>query len=195
MSATAVCKQVEPRAAAFLDRDGVINVDLGHVHKIEDFEVLPLAAEGMRVLTDAGYALVVVTNQAGIAKDLYDEATYSLLTRYMCELLASQGIMLAGVYHCPHHPEGRIPSLSIECGCRKPAPGMLLRATAELGLDLDRSVMVGDKISDTQAARLAGVARTALVETGHPLPDDALNHADYRCADLLEAARWITGRI
>ncbi len=179
------------RPAAFIDRDGVINAELGYVWRIEDFHLLPGAVDGLRQLARCGYALVVVTNQAGIAKGRYDEAAYQKLTAHMRGLLAAQGAALAGVYHCPHHPQGTVPAYTRECDCRKPAPGLLLRAARELGLDLARSVLVGDKTTDTQAGRAAGLRRTVLVESGHALPADALAHADHRCADLAAAARWL----
>ena len=179
------------RAAAFIDRDGVINAELGYVWRTEDFHLLPGAVDGLRRLAGCGYALVVVTNQAGIAKGLYDEAAYRHLTAYMRGLLAAQGVVLDGVYHCPHHPQGTVAAYARECDCRKPAPGLLRQAARELGLDLARSVLVGDKTSDTQAGRAAGLRRTVLVESGHALPADALAQADHRCADLAAAARWL----
>jgi D-glycero-D-manno-heptose 1,7-bisphosphate phosphatase len=109
----------------------------------------------------------------------------------MRERLAEQGITLAGVYHCPHHPQGRVAAYATPCDCRKPAPGMLLRAAAELDLDVSRSVMVGDKASDARAGRAAGVRWTVLVESGHPLIGDTAAVADHRCADLLQASDWV----
>lgn len=181
------------RRAAFIDRDGVINAELAYVFRIEDFHLLPGAVCGLRQLAELGYALVVVTNQAGIAKGYFGEADYDGLTRHMRKLLAGMGVELAGVYHCPHHPNGTVARYAVACGCRKPAPGMLLRAAAELGLDLAHSVMIGDKPSDTEAGRTAGVWLTVLVESGHRLPVDALQYADCRCADLTAAAAWIAG--
>lgn len=179
------------QAAAFIDRDGVINEELHHVHRIEDFHLLPGAVEGLSTLAAAGFALVVVTNQGGIAKGLYTPADFHTLTAHMRTHLASRGVQLAGVYHCPHHPEGTVPEWSTACDCRKPQPGLLLQATRELGLDPSRSVMIGDKLSDMQAARRAGVACGVLVESGHALPADAQAECDYRCAGLAEAARWV----
>jgi D-glycero-D-manno-heptose 1,7-bisphosphate phosphatase len=179
------------RAAAFIDRDGVINAELNYVSRPEDFHLLPGAVEGLLLLAAQGFLLVVVTNQAGIAKGLYDEAAYERLTRHMRALLQTQGVQLAGVYHCPHHPNGTVTGYAIECDCRKPAPGMLRRAAAELGLDLTRSVLVGDKPSDTAAGRAAGVRCTVLVESGHALPDNSAQCADHLCADLAAAADWI----
>ncbi len=182
------------RPAAFIDRDGVINADLDHVHHAKDFHVLPGVVQGLRQLADHGYALVVITNQAGIAKGMYTEAEYAVLTKHMCDLFACQGIALAGVYHCPHHPQGSVPAYAIACDCRKPAPGMLLRAAAELGLDLSQSVLVGDKLSDAAAGRAAGVRWTVLVESGHRLPDETSTVADHRCADLAQATAWVCTR-
>ena len=186
---------VRARPAAFIDRDGVINADLAHVHRIEDFHVLPGVVNGLRQLADAGYALVVVTNQAGIAKGMYSEAEYAVLTKHMCDLFARQGAALAGVYHCPHHPKGSVAAHAIDCDCRKPAPGMLFRAAVELNLDLHRSVLVGDKPSDAAAGRAAGVRWTVLVESGHCLPDATSSMADHRCADLAQATAWICARL
>jgi D-glycero-D-manno-heptose 1,7-bisphosphate phosphatase len=181
----------EARPAAFIDRDGVINAELNYVCRIEDFHILPGVVAGLRALADAGYALVVVTNQGGIAKGLYDEAAFQTLTTQMRGLFGAQGIEFAGIYHCPHHPRGRVPAYTRDCDCRKPAPGMLLRAARELRLDLARSVLVGDKPSDTDAGRAAGIAKTVLVSSGHALPADAAEHADQVCDDLAAAARWI----
>lgn len=183
--------QVDGRPAAFIDRDGVINAELDYVFRPADFHVLPGVADGLRMLAAHGFALVVVTNQAGIAKGKYDEAAYQRLTRHMREIFAVQDIAFDGIYHCPHHPQGTVPAYTCVCDCRKPAPGMLLRAARELGLDLGRSVLVGDKPSDTEAGRAAGLLHTVLVESGHCLPADALTFADHRCADLAEAAAWL----
>ena len=145
--------------AAFIDRDGVINIDHGYLHHWADFRWVPGAVQGLRALQDAGYALVVVTNQSGIARGYYTEAQYQALTAHMVEALAAEGVTLAGVYHCPHHPEGSVPGLTLACDCRKPAPGMILQAIRELGLDPSHSLIVGDKDSDIEAGRLAGLAR------------------------------------
>lgn len=148
----------------------------------------------MRQLADHGYALVVITNQAGIAKGKYTEAEYAVLTRHMGDLLARQGIALAGVNHCPHHPQGSVPAYAFACDCRKPAPGLLLRAAAQLNLDLARSMLVGDKPSDAAAGRAAGVRWMVLVESGHRLLDATSALADHRCADLAQASAWVCAR-
>jgi D-glycero-D-manno-heptose 1,7-bisphosphate phosphatase len=180
------------RPAAFIDRDGVINRELGHVHRIEDFHVLPGVVEGLRALAAAGYELVVVTNQAGIAKGLYTEQDYQRLTQHMRQWFSERGVSFAGIYHCPHHPEGRVAALACSCTCRKPEPGMLLQATRDLGLDVAQSILIGDSISDMEAARQAGVAKLILVNSGHALPLIIDVNVNHRCADLYEASKWLT---
>jgi D-glycero-D-manno-heptose 1,7-bisphosphate phosphatase len=175
--------------AAFVDRDGVINEERHHVHRVEDFRLLPGATTGLRRLQEHGWALVVVTNQAGIARGLYGEDDFARLTTHMRRVLAEAGVSLAGVYHCPHHPSaGPAP---VECACRKPKPGLLLRAAEELGITLSQSILVGDKISDLQAGRAAGLRSCVLVESGHPTDDAARALADRVEADLDRAAAWI----
>lgn len=155
--------QTALRKAAFLDRDGVINIDKAYVHRWEDFEFFPGAIDGMKKLQDAGYALVIVTNQSGLARGYYTEDEYQELTESLRLYLANHSVLLTGIYYCPHHPKGRVPAISIDCNCRKPAPGMLLQAANDLGLSLPNSIMIGDKPSDIQAARAAGVGRAYLV--------------------------------
>ena len=167
------------RRAAFLDRDGVINVDHGYVHRIADFAFLPGVLESAAELAGAGFALVVVTNQAGIARGLYTEADFAQLTDWMRDQLAAAGAPLAGVYHCPHHPtEGR-GALRTACACRKPAPGMILDAARDLQLDLARSVIFGDKCDDMRAGFAAGVGlRVFLGRDGRGRPEDPCEDAN-----------------
>jgi len=146
------------RRAAFLDRDGVINVNHGYVIRQQDFTFVPGTLEACATLSRSGLALVVVTNQSGIGRGYYDEASFAVLTAWMRACFAAAGAPLAGVYHCPHHPTEALPFWRLDCDCRKPAPGMLLRAAAELNLDLAGSLMFGDHDSDLEAARAAGVA-------------------------------------
>lgn len=179
------------KRAAFLDRDGVINVEHGYVHTWEDFEFVPGSIDAMRQLHQAGYALVVVTNQSGLARGMYTEAQYQQLTTTLREHLSRQGVPLAAVYHCPHHPKGTVAALAIDCDCRKPAPGMLLRAAQELGLSLADSLMVGDKAGDAQAARAAGVGTVMLVHSGHALSAHDTALADSVHADLAQAVAHV----
>lgn len=183
--------QPSRRRAAFIDRDGVINRELGYVHKAADFHLLPGVVSGLQALQGAGFQLVVVTNQAGIARGLYTEHDYAVLTAHMRALLRDQGVELAAVYHCPHHPSAGIGPYRTDCRCRKPAPGMLLDAARDLDLDLAASVLIGDKASDIQAGRRAGVGRCVLVESGHELDAAARQDADAAVPGLAEAAHWV----
>jgi D-glycero-D-manno-heptose 1,7-bisphosphate phosphatase len=157
--------QAGRRPAAFLDRDGVINVDRGYVYRREDFEFVPGVLEGARRLAELDFALVVVTNQSGIGRGRYGERDFQALTGWMKDQFAAAGAPLAGVYYCPHHPTEADGAYRIDCACRKPAPGMLLRAADELALDLATSVLFGDRASDLMAAEAAGVPRRILLAT------------------------------
>lgn len=167
-----------PRKAVFLDRDGVINQDHAYVHRWEDFEFIPGAIEAMRQLKQAGYALVIVTNQSGIARGYYTEAQYQALTARMQQALTDAGAAVDAVYHCPHHPQGAVAALATNCNCRKPAPGMILRAAQELNLSLANSLLVGDKRSDIEAARTAGVGRTYQVRAHNTATSAESGNAD-----------------
>jgi D-glycero-D-manno-heptose 1,7-bisphosphate phosphatase len=148
------------RPALFLDRDGVINVDHGHVHKIEDFEFIPGIFELARKANQAGWLVIIVTNQAGIAKGYYTEEAFRTLMDWVCEQFRQNGAKIDAVYHCSHHPDfGDIR----ECACRKPLPGMFLAAAAAHGIDLSASVMIGDHDTDILAASRASIRQTYLV--------------------------------
>lgn len=151
------------RKALFLDRDGVINVDHGYVHLAEDVEFREGIFELVRAARELGYAVVVVTNQAGIGRGYYTEEDFQRLSAWMLSVFAAEGAAIDRIYHCPDHPEHGIGVHRRESAFRKPQPGMLLQARAELGLCLADSVMVGDKDSDIEAGRRAGVRRTVLV--------------------------------
>jgi len=183
--------RTELRRAAFLDRDGVINVDHGYVCRPADFAFVDGVLAACAQLHRLGFALVVVTNQSGIGRGLYGEDDYRRLTESMAAAFAAAGAPLAGVYHCPHHPQALRPEYRRVCDCRKPAPGLLLRAARELSLDLSRSVLFGDKASDLEAGAAAGVPLRVLLGTdGRSLPAaDAAPAATARYASLAEALR------
>jgi D-glycero-D-manno-heptose 1,7-bisphosphate phosphatase len=180
------------KAAAFLDRDGVINIDRGYVFRREDFEFVPGTLDAARQLKSMGLALVVVTNQSGIARGYYGSEQFHALTAWMKETFAAHGAQLDGVYFCPHHPtEGEAP-YRIACKCRKPEPGMLLDAARDLDIDVRRSVLFGDKASDLRAALAAGVPNRVLLGTdGREEPDHAFpgGLATERFRSLAEAVR------
>ncbi|MDR2725027.1 MAG: HAD family hydrolase [Candidatus Adiutrix sp.] len=173
--------------AVFLDRDGTLNRDKGYGHLWADWEWLPGAPEALARLKEAGFKLVVVTNQAGVAKGYYTEdAVRELHRRANLDLAGRVPAALDAFYHCPHHPRYSGP-----CSCRKPAPGLIERAAAEHSLDLARSFMVGDKLSDTAAGRAAG-CRSILVLTGHGRAEAAGAPADLAVTeDLAGAVRLI----
>lgn len=178
------------KRGAFLDRDGVINLDREYVYRREDFSFIDGVFEAARRLKSAGFALVVVTNQSGIGRGLFSEQQLATLTAWMQQQFAKQRAALDGFYYCPHHPTDAVGEYHFTCDCRKPQPGMLLSAARDLGVSLDASVMFGDRASDLQAAQAAGVPVRYLLGTdGRSTPawptSDPLASACF--ADLLSA--------
>lgn len=166
------------RKAAFLDRDGVINIDHGYLHQSEQFDFIDGVFEACRHLQNLGYLLIVVTNQSGIARGYYTEHQFALLTSWMKQQFAAQGVKIDAVYYCPHHLEKGQNPYNIDCDCRKPRPGMFTQAIREYGIDPSQSLMLGDKAADMLAAAAAGVARKVLVLSGQTLSDDDKQQAD-----------------
>jgi D-glycero-D-manno-heptose 1,7-bisphosphate phosphatase len=168
------------RRAVFLDKDGTLvenvpyNVDPARIR-------LAPGASGLRRLHDAGYRLVVVSNQSGVARGAFAEAALAGVERRLRELLAGFGVVLAGFHYCPHHPEAEILAYRRECSCRKPAPGLLVGAAAAHGLDLARSWMVGDILDDVEAGRRAG-CRAVLLDNGG---EDQWQAGEHRIPDLV----------
>jgi D,D-heptose 1,7-bisphosphate phosphatase len=146
------------KPAAFLDRDGTLNHDNGYTHKIEEFRWTDNAKTAIKRLNDAGYLVFVVTNQAGIARGFYDSAAVDALHNWMQDDLANVGAHIDDFRYCPHHPDGTVPELAIECACRKPNSGMLLSLIAKWKPDTRRSFMLGDSDKDAQAANSIGIA-------------------------------------
>jgi D-glycero-D-manno-heptose 1,7-bisphosphate phosphatase len=142
---------------AFLDRDGVLNVDKGYVYRPDDLEWVNGAPEAVRLLNEAGYRVIVITNQSGVARGLYDEDGVRRFHEYMQIRLAEHGAHIDAFYYCPHHPEGRVPQFAIACDCRKPKAGLLEQAERDFPVDREQSFLVGDKDHDLQAARAFGV--------------------------------------
>jgi len=145
------------KPAAFLDRDGVLNVDTGYVFRREDFVWVAGAKEAVRLLNEMGYFVFVVTNQSGIARGYYTEADVAFLHRWVNRELNVCDARVSAFYYCPHHPEAAVESYRMACKCRKPAPGLLLRALKEWPVDRDRSFLIGDKRIDIEAAAGAGL--------------------------------------
>lgn len=156
-----------PRSRAlFLDRDGVINVDRGYVGAREKFDFMPGLFEFLRAAQDKGYRLVIVTNQSGVARGLYDEQDYEKLTAWMLDALRAEGIAIDLVLACFAFKDGEIPEYRRDSFWRKPNPGMILEAAQRLRLDLARSAMIGDQVRDLQAAQAAGIATCLLLSSG-----------------------------
>ncbi|WP_409438878.1 D-glycero-beta-D-manno-heptose 1,7-bisphosphate 7-phosphatase [Psychromonas sp. GE-S-Ul-11] len=160
------------KPAVFLDRDGVINKDNGYVSESDDFEFLEGAIEACIALKKKGYLLVVVTNQSGIARGYFSEEQFHTLTEWMDWSMADRGVDLDGIYYCPHHSEAGIGEFKIDCECRKPKPGMLSNAIDDLSIDVENSILVGDKVSDIQAGIAAGVKTNYLVRTGKAITEE-----------------------
>ncbi|CAN5863816.1 HAD family hydrolase [soil metagenome] len=176
------------RPAAFIDRDGTIIQERHFLADPDGVELVPGVAAAMRALKQAGYALVVVTNQSGIARGLYSAADFRAVQARIRDVLAERGVTLDAVYHCPHHPDYGGP-----CDCRKPGLGMYVRAAAELGLDLGASIYVGDRIKDVLPALALG-GRGFLVRTGYGEEAAAARPDGVELVDDLTAvARSVTG--
>ncbi|MGP9799930.1 D-glycero-beta-D-manno-heptose 1,7-bisphosphate 7-phosphatase [Rheinheimera sp. NSM] len=166
------------RKAAFLDRDGVINIDHGYVSQPEQFEFIDGVFDACRHIQQQGYLLIVVTNQSGIGRGYYNEQQFHNLTDWMKAQFQSHGVTITDVFFCPHHPVKANPPYQIDCDCRKPAPGMLLQAINKHKLDPGQSLMLGDKKADMQAAKAAGVKRKVLVLSGQSLTEEDKASAD-----------------
>lgn len=172
------------RPAIFLDRDGTLNVETGYLYKKAEWRWLPGAREAIAKLNRANYLVVVVTNQAGIARGLYRPEDVLELHYWVNMQLAEVGAKIDGFYFCPHHPE-----FTGDCACRKPKPGMLLQAAQELGIDLKNSWMVGDKMSDVEAGMAAG-CKSILVQTGYG-KKEIVNVETLQFPDIYSSAEFI----
>jgi D-glycero-D-manno-heptose 1,7-bisphosphate phosphatase len=184
------------KPAVFLDRDGTINEQMGYINHIDRFHLLDGVTDAIRRLNIAGIPVVVVTNQSGLARGYFPESLLNEVHRRMELLLAEDNAHVDGIYVCPHHPEAREERFRVDCDCRKPKNGLFVRAAGELGLDLGRSYVVGDRWSDLKAAACCG-AKGILVLTGYGRGDLAYIgpqqriQPHYVAENLLEAVDWI----
>jgi D-glycero-D-manno-heptose 1,7-bisphosphate phosphatase len=187
------------RRAIFIDRDGTLCEEVGYVNHVDRVRLLPNSAAAIRKANDAGYQTVVVTNQAGVARGYFAESLVDLVHDRVRLMLAESGARLDGIYYCPHHPEVGAPAYRRVCDCRKPSPGMLLRARDEMGIDLPSSYMIGDSVRDIEAGRRVS-ATTILVLTGYGRGElEYQSHGwtvrpDHVADDLQEAVDWILAR-
>jgi D-glycero-D-manno-heptose 1,7-bisphosphate phosphatase len=187
------------RPALFMDRDGTLSHEVGYVNHPSRFRLYPWTVEAVRAVNRAGWLAVVVTNQAGVARGYFPESVFEEVQAKLAQDVAAGGARIDALYACLHHPDVGVPPYRTECDCRKPRPGLLRRAEAELGADLKRSWVVGDRHGDLQLAWNAG-ARGALVKTGYGrgeleyLAPAWSRQPDLVAENLLEAVERILGR-
>ena len=161
----------------FLDRDGVINHEIGYLHKIAEFRFIDGIFESCLSFRSSGYEIIVITNQAGIGRGYYHESDFHTLNIWMLEQFKQRGIDILDVFFCPHSPRDN-------CNCRKPKPDMLLRAKKKYNINMSQSWLIGDKESDIQAANAAGISNTILVRSGH-----AINESESNAKHILDSVR------
>jgi D,D-heptose 1,7-bisphosphate phosphatase len=177
--------------AVFLDRDGTINEEVGHLDSLDKLKIFPAAFDAVRMMNKAGMKVVVVTNQSGVARGLFDEAFVLQVHEALQIRFRERGAFIDRFYYCPHHPTEGLGRYRMSCGCRKPAPGMLIRASGDLHIDLPSSFVVGDSSRDMGLADRTG-ATGVLVKTGYGKEVAAsATTAAYVAEDILDAAGWI----
>lgn len=155
----------------FLDRDGVINKEVGYLHKIGDFEFIDGVFDACLNFQSSGYEIIIVTNQSGIERGYYSEKDFHTVTDWMLDQFKDRGVNILDVFFCPHGPDSN-------CDCRKPKPGMFNQAKNKYGVDMENSWMIGDKEADITAANSAGISNTVLVKSGHDI-DEANSKAKF----------------
>lgn len=173
----------------FLDRDGTLIEEIGYLHDPEQVKLVPTCIQALALLRRAGFKLVLISNQSGVARGYFKLADADAVNEAMARLLAEGSQRLDGMYYCPHHPDGTVKEFAIRCQCRKPEPAMILRACKELDLDAGRSYMIGNTSVDVGAGNAAGCRSLLISKT-----PDATPKADWTGRDLLSAARWILDR-
>ena len=188
-----------PDRAVFLDRDGTINEEVNYLGSVDQLRFIVGAEAAIARLNQTALKVIVFTNQAGIARGYFPPDVVERIHSHMEERLSSHRAHLHAFYYCPHHPSEGIGPYRVDCNCRKPKPGMLHQAARELDIDLSRSFVVGDKLSDLKAGQAAG-CRLVLVRTGYGHEAEAKLaelpfQPDYVAADLLEASSWILGQV
>jgi D-glycero-D-manno-heptose 1,7-bisphosphate phosphatase len=182
--------------AIFIDRDGTLNEEVGYITGISQFRLFDFAAQSIKMINDAGWYAVIITNQAGIARGQYTEAFLRHLHAEMESSLRQRGARLDAIYYCPHHPDFGVPPYRQDCNCRKPKPGLIDKASRDLSLDLKECYVIGDRIRDVETGHAAG-ARSVMVMTGYGREEYAdqrmalTRQPDHVCENLLEAVRWI----
>jgi len=177
--------------AVFLDRDGTINEEVGYLNSLDKLVIFPEAFDAVKILNRLGLKVIVITNQSGVARGFFDEAFVRQVHDHIKHLFQARGARLDDFYYCPHHPtEGQGPYLK-KCACRKPEPGLLIKAARKWGIALASSYMVGDQEKDIELIKRVG-GKGILVATGYGSQVTITKwEPDFRAPDLLEAAKWI----
>ncbi len=153
----------------FLDRDGTINKEVNYLYKTDEFEFIDGAIEAIKTFHELGFKVIVITNQAGVARGYYEEKDVQTLHNYLDKVLQEHNTFIDAYYYCPHHPEGTVEKYSGKCNCRKPEIGMIEQAKMDYDIDLITSIIIGDKESDILTGKNAGIGKTVLVKSGHPI--------------------------
>lgn len=181
------------RRAVFLDRDGTIIEDTGYVHECDKVRLLPGVGEAIRRLNERGFRVIVISNQAGVARGFFTEDDVRAVNRLVLEELGKGGALIDGIYYCPHHVDGVVPEYKRACDCRKPGTAMIEQAVDDFGIDLANSYFIGDRPSDIEAGRRAGCKTILLTGTNStPVPTGPCS-PDHECKDLPEAVGWVLG--
>ena len=184
--------------AVFLDRDGTIIEEVGYLDRPERVELFPWTIDAVRVLNRAGLAVVLVSNQSGVARGFFSEAIVDAIHQRMGDLLAEGGARIDAYYYCPHHPDGKVPRYTQVCDCRKPGRALVDRAARDLGIDPARSFVVGDRWLDIALGRAVG-AQSVLVRTGYGASEEEKPQGDLEADvivdNLIAASSWILGRL
>jgi D-glycero-D-manno-heptose 1,7-bisphosphate phosphatase len=189
---------MKKRRAVFLDRDGTINEDVGYPSRFDQVHIYPCSFEAIRRINEAGFAAVIITNQSGVGRGLFTENDLRVIHQKIMEAFQTENAPLEGIFYCPHFISSASPEYDVNCDCRKPFPGLALKAQEAFDLDLEGSYMVGDKVEDIRFGLTIG-ATPVLVLTGYghrsltKLKDEGIEPA-YAAPDLLDAINWILGR-
>ncbi len=193
------------KPAIFLDRDGTLIEEIGYLHRLEDIRICPTAVEAVEKINQNGVPAIVITNQSAIARGLMGEEDLEHLHRLLGDTFREKGAQIDAFYYCPHHPEAGKGAYTQTCSCRKPEPGLFLRAARELQLDLSTSHMIGDTLRDVEAGHRAG-CQSILIKTGHGQDEllllgkedssnsassNSLQQPEYVAENILEAVNWI----
>lgn len=190
---------MEKSLAIFLDRDGTINEEVGYIESLDKLTIIPAAFEAIRLINLSGLKAIVVTNQSGVARGLFNEAFVRQTHEQLQAALRQKGAAIDAFYYCPHHPTEGPSGYRQNCNCRKPAPGLFLQAARDMAIDLSRSYMIGDRYRDMEAAHRAGV-KGVLVKTGYgaevpenvgPDQETPEGKPEFIADDILHAVRWI----